>query len=161
MDKAQKPIILHDITYFHILQMIVYIMTALWTLVMQNLTRSTWDTHCKGPDITARPVKQSICLPKSDRQATYCVYCAECNLLSCPSYTWRIDVCTLPEVPSDSFHSADKLRGRTTTKCNIRSTGEKAPSFNFDSVCRNCANTLSAQVQHKPSWETNNRSAGQ
>jgi len=65
------------------------------------------------------------------------------------------------EVPSDSFHSPDKLHGRTTAKCNIRPTGENASGFNFDAACRNCANTSSAQVDYKPSWETNNRSAGQ
>jgi len=119
------------------------------------------DTHYRGPDLTARPVKQSQYLPKSDRQATYCVpYGVQFTFKSKLHLTyWRMYAAR--EVPSDSFHSPDKLHGRTTAKCNIRPTGENASGFNFDAACRNCANTSSAQVEYKPSWETNNRSAGQ
>ena len=118
-------------------------------------------THCKGPDITARPLKQPKCLPKSDRQATYCVLCGvQFTFKSKLHLTyWRMYAAR--EVLSDSFHSPDKLHGRTTAKCNICPTGENASGFNFDAACRNCANTSSAQVEYKPSWETNNRSAGQ
>lgn len=122
--------------------------------------RSIRDTHYRGPDLTARPVKQSQYLSKSDRQATYCVLCGvQFTFKSKLHLTyWRMYAAR--EVPSDSFHSPDKLH-RRTAKCNIRPTGENASGFNFDAACRNCTNTSSTQVEYKPSWETNNHSADQ
>lgn len=138
----RNQVTLHDITHVPVVRMIMQWMTAMWNRVMQNFIHSTFYTrHSLQTTWPYCKTCKTILISTEIRQATYCVLCGVQFTFKSKLYLTYWRMYAVREVPSDSFHSPDKLHGRTTAKCNIRPTGENASGFNFDAACRNCANT--------------------